>query len=139
MSIPITEAIAILSLLGMACSLSLAPLASFSRWWGRSTAGPSHYRTSRRRPTQMSWKARGARPKCAKVSPLRLPGVGQMRRREILGVLGGAAAWPIAGRAQQAGKVHRIGFLGSATAAGSAKAVESLRTGLRGAIYVQGG
>ena len=61
-----------------------------------------------------------------------------MRRREILGVLGGAAAWPLAARAQQAGKVHRIGFLGSATAAGSAKPVESLRTGLREFGYVEG-
>ena len=57
------------------------------------------------------------------VSPLRLRAVRQMRRREILGVLGGAAVWPLVARAQQAGKVHRIGFLGSATAAGSAKAV----------------
>src|SRR6266404_2456280 len=31
----------------MACSLSLAPLASFACWRGRSTAGPSHYRTLR--------------------------------------------------------------------------------------------
>ena len=29
----------------MACSSSLAPLASFYYWRGRSTAGPSHYRT----------------------------------------------------------------------------------------------
>jgi putative ABC transport system substrate-binding protein len=61
-----------------------------------------------------------------------------MKRREILGVLGGAAAWPLAARAQQASKVHRIGFLGSATAAGSAKNVESLRTGLREFGYVEG-
>ena len=62
-----------------------------------------------------------------------------MRRREFFKLLGTAAvAWPFAGRAQQAGKVHRIGFLGSATAAGSAKAVESLRTGLREFGYVEG-
>src|SRR3954454_1500405 len=62
-----------------------------------------------------------------------------MRRREFITLLGGAAvAWPIAARGQQAGKVHRIGFLGSATAAGSAKAVESLRTGLREFGYVEG-
>ena len=62
-----------------------------------------------------------------------------MRRRDFIIMAGGAAvAWPLAARAQQAGKVHRIGFLGSATAAGSAKAVESLRTGLREFGYVEG-
>src|SRR5438309_410452 len=43
-SMPIT-AIAVLGVRDMACSLSLAPLASFPCWRGRSTAGPSHYRT----------------------------------------------------------------------------------------------
>jgi putative tryptophan/tyrosine transport system substrate-binding protein len=61
-----------------------------------------------------------------------------LRRREFIALLGTAAAWPLAARAQQAGKLHRIGFLGSATAAGSAKAVESLRTGLRELGYVEG-
>jgi putative tryptophan/tyrosine transport system substrate-binding protein len=60
-------------------------------------------------------------------------------RREFITLLGGAAAaWPLQAWAQQAGKVHRIGFLGSATAAGSANAVESLRTGLRDFGYVEG-
>src|ERR1700732_2016707 len=45
-SMPIT-AIAVLGVRDMACSLSLAPLASFACWRGRSTAGPSHYRTFR--------------------------------------------------------------------------------------------
>jgi putative ABC transport system substrate-binding protein len=62
-----------------------------------------------------------------------------MRRREFIRLFGSAVvAWPLAARAQQAGKVHRIGFLGSATAAGSAKAVESFRAGLREFGYVEG-
>jgi putative tryptophan/tyrosine transport system substrate-binding protein len=61
-----------------------------------------------------------------------------MRRREFITFLGGlAAAWPITGRAQQAGKVARIGYL-STNLASSPNHHEAFRQGLRDLCYIEG-
>jgi putative ABC transport system substrate-binding protein len=62
-----------------------------------------------------------------------------MRRREFIAMLGGAAAaWPLAARAQQAGKVYRIGILEPIPVAQSAANHAALRKGLRELGYVEG-
>ncbi len=63
----------------------------------------------------------------------------QLKRRQFISLLGGAAAtWPLVARARQPGKIAKIGFLGSASASGSAGPVEALRMGLRERGYHEG-
>jgi len=60
-----------------------------------------------------------------------------IRRRELITLLGGAAAaWPLAARAQQ--KPAGIGFLGAGVAETSAPLVEALKQGLRENGLVEG-
>ena len=62
-----------------------------------------------------------------------------MKRREFITLIGGAAAaWPTAARAQQTGKVPRIGFLGLASPSTFASRLEGFRLGLRDFGYVEG-
>ena len=61
-----------------------------------------------------------------------------MKRREFITLLGGsAAAWPVAGRAQQS--IPLIGYLSSLTQADSAYFDAALRHGLSDMGYVEGG
>jgi ABC-type uncharacterized transport system substrate-binding protein len=63
-----------------------------------------------------------------------------VRRREFITLLGGAAVvWPVVVvRAQQSGKVPRIGFLGAQSADSYASQLEGFRLGLRDLGYVEG-
>jgi len=60
-----------------------------------------------------------------------------MLRRELITLLGGAAAWPLAARAQQP-KMPVIGFLHSGTAGANAQDVEAFRRGLAVGGFVDG-
>ena len=66
-----------------------------------------------------------------------------MRRREFITLLGGAAvvssvSWPLAGRAQQAGKVPRIGWLGGPTRESAEPFVQAFQRGLKDLGWVEG-
>lgn len=59
-----------------------------------------------------------------------------MKRRAFMALIGGAAAWPLAVRAQQPGKMARIGYLASNLA--NRGPLEAFRQGLRDLGYVEG-
>jgi putative ABC transport system substrate-binding protein len=61
-----------------------------------------------------------------------------MRRREFISFLGGATAWPIAARAQQAEKLPIIGYLGTATTSTQGQWVAALAQRLRELGWIEG-
>src|SRR5258705_1827318 len=62
-----------------------------------------------------------------------------MTRREFIAFLGGAtAAWPLAARAQQAGKLPTIGFLGASTPAAQSQWTAAFVQRLRELGWIEG-
>src|SRR3974377_674185 len=60
-----------------------------------------------------------------------------MRRRDFITLLGTAAAWPLAARAQQPAKVPRVGIL-SPAASETAGTLTAFREGIRDLGYIEG-
>ena len=61
-----------------------------------------------------------------------------MRRREFITLLGGAAAWPLAARAQQPAKMPTIGFLYGATPSVESQRVAAFVQRLRELAWIDG-
>jgi putative ABC transport system substrate-binding protein len=62
-----------------------------------------------------------------------------MNRRELISLLGGAAAaWPVAARAQQAERLQRIGFLTSVSESDAQTRLAAFRQGLRDLGWTEG-
>src|SRR5262245_8829396 len=73
---------------------------------------------------------------CRQVDRMQLD---RLRRRELIALIGGAAAtWPLAARAQQRAGGARIGFLGNSTPALEANLIGPFREGLRALGYEEG-
>src|SRR5260370_39435330 len=61
-----------------------------------------------------------------------------MKRREFITLIGGAAAWPLAARAQQVGKVWRIGLLTALSREAYSRMYARFQEGMRELGYVEG-
>src|SRR5262245_30585350 len=61
-----------------------------------------------------------------------------VRRRELIALLGGAAAWPLATRAEQTGRPPTIGFLGITTPSIDSQRVAAFVQRLRELAWIDG-
>jgi len=61
-----------------------------------------------------------------------------LQRREFIALLGGAAAWPLAARAQQSGKRPIVGFLGDSTPVGESERAAAFARRLHDLGWIEG-
>jgi len=60
------------------------------------------------------------------------------RRRFLATLVGGAAAWPLAARAQQPAKLPTVGFIGSDSPDAYADRLRAFRVGLEATGFIEG-
>jgi putative ABC transport system substrate-binding protein len=62
----------------------------------------------------------------------------QLKRRDLITLLGGATAWPLVARAQKPGRVPTIGYLGVGTPAGQGQWLAAFVQRLRELGWIEG-
>ena len=62
----------------------------------------------------------------------------RLKRRDVITLLGGAATWPLAARAQQSAKLPTIGFLGTSTPLAMSQWIAAFVQRLRELGWIEG-
>src|SRR5262245_51422307 len=106
---------------------------------GREARGPPGADADEIRAGDQPQDRQGARPRDARQRARPRRRGDRMKRRAFILLLGGAAAaWPLAARAQQVGKLPTIGFLGATTPAGGGQLLAAFVQRLRELGWVDG-
>jgi putative ABC transport system substrate-binding protein len=106
---------------------------------GEKPAGPAHPAGGEVRVRHQPADSQDDRSgRAANAARPRRRGDRMMKRREFILLLGGAAGWPVAARAQQPERMRRIGVLVTAPAMVEEKRMASFRQGLGESGYIEG-